>query len=143
MTTPVQTLGPADPKAPYIAKMYAVVGGLLGLVTAASTLNLITTEQATAISNAGTSILGTVGTVIAAIAAFRSHKQVNNGTFDAAPEPVVVSPISTAQDILDAIPVVLKEAADTIATKTADVKAIKQAVGGAETLFDQVISSVQ
>ncbi|MUL47621.1 hypothetical protein FZI85_25245 [Mycobacterium sp. CBMA293] len=135
MTAPVQTLGPADPKAPFMAKAYTLVTSLLGLATLASTFNLITTEQANAISNAGTSILGTVGTIVGAIAAFRTHRQVNNGTFDAAPEPVVPPGISTAEQIANAIPTVVQDAADTIAVKTADMEKIKKAAADA---FGQV-----
>lgn len=98
MTSPVQTLGPADPNAPAIAKVYTVVSSLLTLVTLASTFHLITTDQATAVSNVGTSAVGLIGAGIAAVAAFRTTKQVKNGTFDAAPDPVIVtqSPLSNA-----------------------------------------------
>lgn len=101
--TAVQTVGPVDPNAPAVAKVYTVVSSLLGLVTLASTFHLISTEQATAVSNVGTSIVGLVGAGIAALAAFRTHKQVNNGTFDAPPPPPPLPPAITAVQSISAV----------------------------------------
>jgi hypothetical protein len=126
MTTPtVQTLGPADPNAPVIAKVYTVVSSLLGLVTLASTFHLITTDQANAVSNLGTSAVGLIGAGITAVAAFRTSKQVKNGTFDKAPDPVVItqSPITNAfQSVAE-----LKDHVDTAVADS--VTKVKDAVG--------------
>jgi hypothetical protein len=147
MTEIVQTLGPTDPNAPFAQKFYAISTGLLGIVGLAATFGLITSDQAaslTGVAGAAGTLLGAVGT---AIAAFRTKKQLNNGTFDAAPPPIVVAPpISTADQIANAIPGVLQAAADGVA----QVEKIKQAaadafghlpvVGG---LAEQLIDSVR
>lgn len=147
MSTPIYTAtaGPADPKAPFMAKLYAVLGSLGVLVGAGSTFGLITADQAASINDVSSSV-GTLGlSVVTLIAAFRTNKQVKNGTFDPAPEPVLPPQISTATQIANAIPTVLQEAAD----KAAEVDVIKQAaatafgnlpvIGG---LAEQLIKSV-
>lgn len=130
MNSPIYTAtaGPADPKAPLAAKFYTVLTGILGMVGIAKTFSLITSEQAASINGAGTAAVAFVGALGTLVAAFRTHKQLNNGTFDAAPDPVVVAPpISTADQIVNAIPNVLQDAAD----KLTDVEKIKQAAADA------------
>lgn len=134
MSSPIYTAtaGPADPKAPAIQKFYTVLSGLLGLVGIAATFGLVTQDQAASVggvATATTTLLGAVGTLVAS---FRTKKQINNGTFDPAPPPVIVAPpISTADQIANAIPNVLQQAADGIA----EVEKIKQA---ATTAFGNV-----
>ncbi|QFP94665.1 holin [Mycobacterium phage LilMcDreamy] len=92
-TSPIYTAtaGPADPKAPLAQKFYAAVTAVAGLVGLASALGMITGEQAASlgqVSTTGTAFVAAVGT---AVAAFRTKKQINNGTFDPAPDPVIVT----------------------------------------------------
>lgn len=130
MSTPIYTAtaGPVDPKAPLVAKIYTVVSSLLGLVTLAQTFHLLNDTQAAGINGVASAGLGLVGAVTTALAAFRTNKQLKNGTFDPAPEPVVVAPpISTADQIVNAIPSVLQQAADGLA----EVDKVKQAAADA------------
>ncbi|AHK11993.1 holin [Mycobacterium phage Hosp] len=79
--------GPADEKAPLAQKFYAAVTAVAGLVGLASALGMITGEQAASlgqVSTTGTAFVAAVGT---AVAAFRTKKQINNGTFTQAPPP--------------------------------------------------------
>ena len=143
----VQTLGPADPKAPLAAKAYTVVSGLLGLVAVASTFGVITQEQGAALGGLGTAATGLVGAAITAIAAFRTHKQVNNGTFDAAPPPVVVAPVDNALEQLTTLQQAVNESVDKAQTRVADGLSMIQAAasllpGGAPANVGGVLGSV-
>lgn len=90
-TEQVQTLGPADPNAPLAAKFYAILSAVLGIAGAAATFGLITTEQAASLGAVGTATTTMIGAVGTAVAAFRTRKQVKNGTFTKAPDPIVVT----------------------------------------------------
>lgn len=108
MTTPdyTPTAGPVDPNAPVVQKVYAAVSSLLVILGAASTFGLITADQAGALNNVGTALTALVGAAVTALAAFRTKKQLKNGTFDPAPAPVVVtaSPeLSTVDKITQAV----------------------------------------
>jgi hypothetical protein len=81
----IQTLGPADPKAPAIQKSYTVVSALLGLVAVAGTFGMITAEQAASLGAVGTTGAAFIGAAATAVASFRTKKQLNNGTFTEAP----------------------------------------------------------
>lgn len=103
--TKIQTAGPADPNAPIAAKFYAVSTGFLGLVGVAATFGLITAEQSASLGAVASTGGAFIGAVTAAVAAFRTRKQVNNGTFDPAP------PAPPAIAVLDQLPVI-KQAVD-------------------------------
>ncbi|CAN5147928.1 hypothetical protein BH11ACT6_BH11ACT6_35050 [soil metagenome] len=111
----IQTLGPADPNAPLMQKVYALLSLLGVLVSGASTFGIITSEQAASlgqVSSTGTVFVTALGL---AAAAFRTKKQLGNGTFDKAPDPVVVS---KPQLSLDDVRVVRDEL-DSVITTTA------------------------
>ncbi|QHB37781.1 holin [Mycobacterium phage Imvubu] len=120
--TPIYTAtaGPADPKAPLAAKAYTVVSGLLGLVAVASTFGVITAEQGAALGGLGTAATGLVGAAITAVAAFRTNKQVKNGTFDPAPPPVIVAPIDAPLENLVQLQKAANDAVDQVQAKVAD-----------------------
>lgn len=105
MTQPhyIATAGPADPNAPLAAKFYTVMTGLLGVIGIASTFGLITAEQSASLGGVGTAAGTLVGAVTTAIAAFRTKKQVGNGTFDKAPPPPPPAPATSAVDGLKAV----------------------------------------
>lgn len=90
MTSPepyyTATAGPADPKAPFIQKVYAIVASLGVLIGGAATFNVITADQAASLTGVGTALTTLVVSGATAVAAFRTKKQIKNGTFDAAPQ---------------------------------------------------------
>lgn len=100
--TRVQTAGPVDPNAPLAQKFYTVVSSLLGLVSLAATFNVVTTDQAASLQGVGAAAVGLVGAVGTAVAAFRTRKQLKNGTFDPpveveVPVPVPAPPLSPVE----------------------------------------------
>lgn len=113
MSQPIYTAtaGPADPNAPLAQKAYTVTTGILGLVGIAATFGLITGEQAASLGAVGTAVTTLVGAAVTALAAFRTKKQLKNGTFDEAPEPVIVTPpapislenVAEVRDQLDSV----------------------------------------
>lgn len=119
-----QTAGPADPNAPFVQKVYTVAAGLLGLVGIASTFGLITQEQAASLGTVSGAVTGLAGAVVAAIASFRTKKQVKNGTFNPVVLPALPT-ISTADQVVAAVPNILAEAAE----KVAEVKKVQDAFG--------------
>lgn len=124
MTAPVQTVGPADPNAPAAAKLYTVMTGLLGLVGIASTFGLITSDQAASLGQVGTTAGALVGAVTTAIAAFRTHKQLNNGTFEPAP------PTPPAQTAVESIAAVASQYNDLVSAVTDGVQRVQDVAGG-------------
>jgi hypothetical protein len=89
--TKINTLGPADPKAPSRAKRYAVVAALLGLLPALVAFNVLTQEQATSLLEAYGAGVGLLGAFGLGFASLKTRKQVENGTFtevDIPPDPV-------------------------------------------------------
>lgn len=104
MTTPVQTVGPADPNAPTRAKSYAVLSALLGVIPVLTVFHILTTDQGAAIGTFTQAAIGLAGSFGFAFVANKTAKQVKNGTFDPAPPPLVVtqSPITDAfQNVSD------------------------------------------
>lgn len=95
------TLGPADPKAPLVQKVYAVVAAILTLAGVAGTLGVITNDQSASIAGLGTAVTTLIGAVITALAAFRTKKQLNNGTFTQAPQLPVVPALEQMKIIRD------------------------------------------
>lgn len=85
MTASLQTAGPADPAASLRAKIYAGLSALLGLITLAVTLGFLTADQGTSVAQIVQGVIGLVGAGGLAVAAAKTNKQVNNGTFDPAP----------------------------------------------------------
>lgn len=124
MTTPVQTAGPADPNAGARAKVYAGIGAVFGLLTLAQVFGLIKADQAASIKDFIDSGAGLAATFGFGFVASKTKKQVGNGTFDPPPPAPEPDPqLSTADQIVNAIPAVLQDAAD----KLSDVEKIKQA----------------
>lgn len=138
------TLGPADPKAPLAAKAYTVVSSILSLVTLAATFNLVTTDQAGAINGVAAAGVGLVGAVTTAIAAFRTRKQISNGTFDAAPPPPS-TPVLDAFQAVDAIKTHVDQTVDQAQAKVAEgVAAMQNAAAllpGGTVVTDAVMAS--
>lgn len=104
--------GPADPKAPAVQKFYTVVAGVLGLVGIAATFGLITADQAASLGAVGTAATTLAGAGVAAVASFRTKKQLGNGTFTEAP----VLPAVPALEQL----AILRDAADQELTRGID-----------------------
>lgn len=122
--TTVQTQGPADPVAPAAAKLYTVVSGILGLVGIASTFGLVTQEQGANLGAVGTAATTLVGAVVTAIASFRTHKQLNNGTFQPAPPP------PAAQTAVEGIAAVANQFNDLTTAVAAGVQRVQDVAGG-------------
>lgn len=100
----IQTLGPADDKAPLAQKFYAGLTAISGLVGLASALGMITGEQAASLGQVSTTGTAFVAALGLAIASFRTKKQLNNGTFTKAPElPAVgaLEQIKILRDVAD------------------------------------------
>lgn len=87
----VETLGPADPNAPAMQKLYTVLTAVGGLVGVASTFGMISGEQAASLGQVSTTGMAFVLALGTAAASFRTKKQVKNGTFtEVKVEPVAV-----------------------------------------------------
>lgn len=127
MSTPIYTAtaGPADPNGGLRAKFYAGLAVVVPLLSFLATLGVLTSDQASAITAALTSVTGLLGTFGFGLAAVKTNKQSKNGTFDPAPPPAPV--ISTAEQIANAIPAVVQGLAD----KQAEVDLIKNVAAGA------------
>ena len=117
MSTPIYTAtaGPADPNGGLRAKFYAGLAVVVPLLSFLATLGVLTSDQASAITAALTSVTGLLGTFGFGLAAVKTNKQSKDGTFDAPPV------ISTAEQIANAIPALAQEAAN----KQAEVDLIK------------------
>lgn len=123
------TAGPADPKAGTRAKIYSGLALLTPLLSFLASFGVFSAPQANALTGLATAVAGVLSAFGFGLAAKKTTEQTKNGTFDPAPEPE--PPISTADQIANAIPTVLKDAADTIAAKTSDVETIKKAAADA------------
>jgi hypothetical protein len=99
MTAPVTTAGPADPNAGTRAKLYASLAVLTPVLSALATFGILSNDQAGAINGFITAAMGLLGAFGFGLAASKTNKQVNNGTFDAAP----ANPVSDAFDALNQI----------------------------------------
>jgi hypothetical protein len=99
MTAPVTTAGPADPNASTRVKTYTVLTGLLGLIPILTVFKVITTDQGVAVGNAAQALIGLAGAFGFAFVATKTKKQVDNGTFEAAP----ANPVNDAFDALNQI----------------------------------------
>ncbi len=124
MSSPIYTAtaGPVDPNAKWRQYLYTGASILLKVVGLVVLIGGLRQGQADAIGQVVSGLLTLTGSVPADVAAIKTKAQRGNGTFDAAPDPVVVAPpISTAQQIADAIPGVIQAAAD----KQAEVDLIK------------------
>lgn len=124
-----QTQGPVDPNAGFRAKLYAGLGLLSGLVTFLQAINLIDAGQAASIA----SIIGGVTTLLSTfgfgLAAAKTNAQVKDGTFDAAPEPVV-EPANPAITAVQAIQAVGQQFNDLVTGVTAGVQQVQDVAGG-------------
>ena len=136
MTTPVQTVGPADPNAPAAAKFYTVLSGILGLVGIASTFGLITAEQSASLGAVGTTAASLIGAVGTAVASFRTHKQLNNGTFEPAP------PVPVAQTAVESIAAVANQFQDLTKVVADGVQHVQDVAGGLDAVLKGGLSSV-
>ena len=124
MTTPIQTLGPADPNAPLFMKIYAVLTSVLSLIAGAQTFHLITSDQAVSLNGVGKAAVALVGAVGTAIATFRTKTQIGNGTFDKAPEPEPPAPHVTAVDAVKAVQNQFTEFTNAVAGGLAQVQSV-------------------
>lgn len=95
--TNVITEGPVDPKAPTRAKIYAGLGLLFALITGAQVFGYISADQALSLKDWLESTTGLAGAFGFAFVANKTQKQVNNGTFEAAP----TNPLADAFGALD------------------------------------------
>lgn len=140
MTAPyyTATAGPADPKAPFAAKAYTVVSGLLGLVAIASTFGVITQEQGAALGGLGTAATGLVGAGITAIAAFRTTKQVKNGTFDKAPELPSVPALEQLAILRDQAAFEVDRAVSTVQLGVGTIQSAVSALPGGKPVGDAI-----
>ncbi|AGT12945.1 hypothetical protein KAYACHO_41 [Mycobacterium phage KayaCho] len=140
--------GPADPKAPLVQKFYAALTAVAGLVGLASALGMITGEQAASlgqVSTTGTAFVAAVGT---AVAAFRTKKQIDNGTFTQAPPPAelpVVPALEQLKIIRDVADQELnrgvdraKDAADVIGGVLGSIPVVGKPLAGAVDTFEDV-----
>lgn len=80
------TAGPADPNAPTRVKGYTVLTALLGLIPVLTVFKVLTTDQGVAIGQFVQSGLGLAGAFGFAFVATKTQKQINNKTFEKAPE---------------------------------------------------------
>ena len=92
MTEPTKifTLGPADPNAGTRGKIYSVLTLITPLLGFLATFGILNADQANSINGfiaAATGLLGTFGLLGFGMAAKSTKKQLDNGTFEAAPEP--------------------------------------------------------
>lgn len=88
------TAGPADPNAGTRAKIYSSLKLITPLIGLAATFGLLTQDQVSAVNGAiaaGTTLLGAFGLFGFGLAAKNTKTQLNNGTFDAAPQLPAVS----------------------------------------------------
>lgn len=102
MTTPVQTVGPADPNASGRVKTYTVFSALLALIPVLTVFKVITQDQGVAIGNASQALIGLAGAFGFAFVAKKTSNQVKNGTFDPPPPPEV-TPAMTAVESIAAV----------------------------------------
>lgn len=84
--TKIQTAGPEDPKATTRAKVWAGLAVVGPLLSALATFGIMSNDQANAINGAVTAALGLMTAFGFGFAAKKTSEQVNNGTFDAAPQ---------------------------------------------------------
>lgn len=115
MTEQVQTLGPVDPNAPGRVKAYGALALVFGVVTAAQAFHLLTAEQATGIKDFLTTGADLAGLFGFGFVAFKTHGQVKNGTFDAAPEPEPEPPALSAAEQVKAVGDAFTEFSKTVA----------------------------
>lgn len=91
--TPIYTAtaGPVDTAAPARAKSYAVLSGLLGLIPVLTAFSVITSEQGSSIGTFVQAAIGLAGSFGFAFVSHKTNTQIKNGTFDQAPDPVIVT----------------------------------------------------
>lgn len=132
MTTPyyTATAGPADVKASGRAKAYAGLAVFFPLVSALATFGLLTSDQANSINGfitAGIGLMGAFGLAGFGVAASKTKSQVDNGTFDRAPELPAVPALEQIKILRDAADQELNRGVDA-AKASADV--ITSIIGG-------------
>jgi hypothetical protein len=142
MSSPIYTAtaGPVDPKAPAAAKFYTVLTGILGLVGIASTFGLVTQEQAASLGSVGTAVTTLIGAVGTAVASFRTHKQLKNGTFDPAPDPVVINQ-SPVLDAFEALGTIKQHVDDTVKNAQDSVAAAVSSIQGAVNMIPGIANN--
>jgi hypothetical protein len=146
MSEQIQTAGPADPKAPGYAKLYAILAVVGPLVSGLATFGILSNDQAGAVNGALTALLGLLSAFGFGVAAKRTSTQVNNGTFDKAPELPAVSALEQLKILRDQAGAEVDRAvanvqsgADLIASATTTVlNAIPGASGVVQDLLDDV-----
>lgn len=129
--TAVQTAGPVDQTASARGKLYTVVSAVLGLVAVAATFHFITTDQAASLQDVGTSLVGLVGAATTALAAFKTNKQVKNGTFEAAP----VDPNAPVLNAFEQLNAIKAHVDQTVADTVSSVQVASQTIQNATSLI--------
>lgn len=157
--TKIQTAGPEDPKATTRAKVWAGLAVVGPLLSALATFGIMSNDQANAINGAVTAALGLMTAFGFGFAAKKTSEQVNNGTFDAAPELPAVSALEQMKILRDQATYEVEQAvanvqngADMIAAATTGVLGAlpipgaaqaAQTVDGAVDLVQELIENVR
>lgn len=143
----VATAGPADPNAGTRAKLYSGLALITPLLSFLASFGVFTGDQANALVGFTTAAVGVLSAFGFGLAATKTNKQVANGTFEAPPPPVVVSPVDNALEQLTTLQSAVNEQVDKAQTRVADGLQLIQAAasllpGGAPANVGGVVGGV-
>jgi len=127
-----ETIGPADPKAPARAKLYASLAFITPVLSALSAFNIITTTQGSAVATFLSAAIGLLGAFGFGLAATKTSTQVKDGTFDAPPRQPASTVIEQLNEIKTEVDKTVQHAQSQLADGVAAIQGITSLLPGGQ-----------